>query len=135
MGPSWACWAYRSAIPGRLEGIFGRLGALLGPSWAVLGASWAVLAPSWAVLGASWEPLGPSWDGLGGLLDRLQRREGRKVAYAKMYVFLKTINDFGLLEPSWDASWGVLEASSAVLGPSWACWADRSAIRGRLGGI
>ena len=59
------------------------LRVLLGLSRAVLGAAGTVLALSWAVLRPSWRPLWPSWGDLGGLLDRLPRREGREVVYAK----------------------------------------------------
>ena len=121
-GPLWASWEFL----GRKARIFGSwsfswapLGAVLRPSWAVLGASWAVLAPSWAVLGASWEPLGPSWGGLRGLLDRLQRREGLKIAYAKTYVVLKEFYDLDHVGPPWQCSWRSLGTSWRLLGPSW----------------
>ena len=105
----WASWRPLGASLGRLGGLRGALVAilrgkarnvnlyspscaplrvLLGLSWAVLGAAGAVLALSWAVLRPSWKPFGPSWGGLGGLLDRLPRREGREVVYAKNVRFL-----------------------------------------------
>ena len=98
------------------------LGPLLQPSSSPLG-------PSWAPLGPFWGPLGPSWDLLGDLLGRLgavlgaswaifERRKPEKARKPSTLKTVMKINDFGLLGPSWKASWGVLAASLAVLGPS-----------------
>ena len=129
----WASWRPLGASLGRLGGLRGALVAilvgkarnvnlyspscaplrvLLGLSRAVLGAAGTVLALSWAVLRPSW-PLGPSWGGLGVLSDRLPRREGREVVYAKSSRFLYLGAFLGSL---FKASWAILECSWAVLG-------------------
>ena len=115
------------------------LGPLLGPSWGSLGLSWAPLGPFWG-------PLGPSWDPLGGLLGRLGAvfgaswsvLERRKLEKARTPNTLKNkmkINDLGLLEPSWEASWSALGASWRPLGPSWGHLGRLGALLGRLGGL
>ena len=63
---------------------------------------------SGAVLGPSWGLLGPSWNDLGGFLCCFERREGRKVAYAKNVSFPVGIMLFLLL----GALWGVLLEAS-----------------------
>ena len=45
------------------------------------------------------------------------------------------VNDLGLLEPSWEASWSALWASWRPLGPSWGHLGRLGALLGRLGGL
>ena len=142
-GPQKAC---RVLVGSSFEASWGLFWPLLGPvlgllgGWGLLGASvgvlgdfrapfWRSLGPSWAPLGPSWGPLGRSWGALGGLLGRLgvvlgaswavlERRKGEKARKPKTYKNLREINDFGLLGPSWEGSWGSLGTSWRPLGPS-----------------
>ena len=131
---------------GRKAGIVGSYS----PSWAplgpLLGPSWGPLGPSWAPLGPFWSPLGPSWGPLGGLLGRLgavfraswsvlERRKHEKARTQKTLKNTAKICNFGLLEPSWEASWSALGASWRPLGPSWGHLGRLGALLGRLGGL
>ena len=106
------------------------LGTVLGLSWVVLGlgrlldrlGSW-VLGRSRAAPGQSWGLFGPS---SGGTIEKA------RMPKKKIKNQLK-INDFCILGPSREASWGVLEASWAVWRPSWASSSDLSATGGPLG--
>ena len=103
--PVWASSQSRlGALMGRLRGVVGRLGILLGRLGAVLGGSWAVL-------GRSWRPLGLSWS-----VGKLKRREPRKLSKTRKKE-TTIFGSWGLLEKP---PGGVLEASWAVLGLSWA---------------
>eukprot|EP00959_Pyramimonas_sp_CCMP1952_P185493 3878623-Pyramimonas_sp.AAC.1 len=73
--------------------------------------------------------------------------KGEKPHMLEMYVFLQKIIDFGLVGPSWDASWappgaqwrhlgtswGRLGRSWALLERSWAVLGASWAVLGRLG--
>ena len=145
-GLIWAFWGPLGASWGALGGLLGPLWGLLRPPWGsfgrktrffsffpplgpLLGPSWSPLGPSWAPLGPSWGPLGPSWGRLGGLLGRLgvvlghswailKRQDDEKARKPKTFKNPKEINDFGLLGPSWEGSWGSLGTSWRPLGQS-----------------
>ena len=101
-------------------------------------ATEAPLGPSWGILGPSWDPHGGLLGCLGGFLGRLQRREGRNVAYAKNIRFPKRnwkistsrgplgctlgglLRRLGRPLGPFGAILGVLERSFDDSGPSWA---------------
>ena len=104
----------------------------------LLGAPWAVMGPSWAVSGPFWGPFGPSWGVLEGLLSCIGESVCRKNEEAAIFHIWSMDNQWLLhigafLGVIWETFWGVLEAFSAVLGPCWASWNDRSASRGSVG--
>ena len=111
-------WSPLGTLSGWLGGLLGRPGAVLGRLGAVLGA------------------LGPSWSDLGGLLGCFGASGRRKSESSKLIEKLygnRGFVAFGVLFGRLlGLSWGVSNASWAVLGPSWASWTDRSAMR--LGG-
>ena len=139
------------------------LGASWGPleaSWGSLGASWggsldlsvrvpplgALLRRYWGPLWPFWNPLGPSWGPRGGHLGRLgavigaswsvlERRKLEKSRTPKTLKITMKINDLGILEASWEASWSALGASWRPLGPSWGHLGRLGALLGRLGGL
>ena len=115
------------------------LGPLFGPSWGSLGPSWAPLGPFWSSLGPSWDPFGGHLGHLGAVLGAsrsvLERRKLEKARTPKTLKNIMKINDFGLLGPSWEASWSALWASWRPLGPSWGHLGRLGALLGRLGGL
>ena len=102
-------------VLGSIGGLLGHLGTLTGGLWP----SWECLGPSWGDLGASWAVLEP--------------RKAEKAIMPKTFKSYMNINDVCLLGPSWEASWGVLEASGAVWRPCRASLSDISATRGPFG--
>ena len=124
LGASWGQWPekIRSGTPSGppLGTVLGASYAVLETSWVVLGPSGGPLGPSWGGLGASWAVLWRSWELVGKSwgVGELKRRESKQSHKTKHW----KLNEFGLsgpsLEPWRGASWGVLEASWAVLGAS-----------------
>ena len=123
------------------------LGAVLRAPWAVLELFWTVWGASWTVLGAllgrpsgggpSWGPLGPSWGGFGGLVGRRERRESRKVVYARHVRFpqgiARSVFLGALLGVLLEPSGGVLEIFWAIFRPSRGDWVPFDGRGGHCG--
>ena len=122
-GPSWG---ERLKMPVRIAPLghsWGPLGALLGRLGGFRGRFRTVLGYLGAPFGPSWGPHRPSWDDLGGPSGRFRRCQDNKTECAKNVRFPKGMGRFfplGALSAVLRGhSWAVLEASCAVLKPSW----------------
>ena len=123
MGPSWG---ERLEMPVRIAPVglsWGPLGALLGHLGGPRGRLRALLGRLGAPFGPSWGPHRTSWDDFGGPSGRFRRCQDNKTECAKNVRFPKGMGRFFLLGALSAVlrghSWAVLEASCAVLKPSW----------------
>ena len=118
LGPPGGLLGWRPGFLGSWSLSWASLGAFLGP----LGRLERLLGRLGAVFGPSREPFGPSWSGLGGLLGGLGTSESGKIEEAKNIGKTNENQRFWrlgpLLEVHLERSWGLWEASGAVLNPS-----------------
>ena len=115
LGPSWS---RLGTFLGDLRRILGRYGALLDRLRTFLGG---LLGRLGAVFEASWS-----------VLERRKHEKGKTPETSKNSM---KINDFGLLEAPWEASWSALGVSWRPLGPSWGHLGRLGALWGRLGSL